>query len=84
MARFRSLERIRKVGEQTLIGASGEYGDFQYLMDTLNDATTFEFCLDDGHAMQPQEVRRGGPPAAVRARRAALTPSALPLRSTRT
>jgi hypothetical protein len=29
LARFRSCSRIKKVGEFTILGASGEYSDFQ-------------------------------------------------------
>ena len=37
LARFTELRRIRRVGETTLVGASGEYSDFQYIMDLLQE-----------------------------------------------
>lgn len=37
LARFRSLERIKKVGDYTLVGASGEYSDFQYIIQILDE-----------------------------------------------
>ena len=37
LARFPDLRRIKRVGDFSLIGASGEYSDFQYIMDTLNE-----------------------------------------------
>ena len=32
LARFKDLRRIRKVGARTLVGASGEYSDFQHIL----------------------------------------------------
>jgi 20S proteasome subunit beta 7 len=37
MAKFTDLTRLRSVGRSTLIGASGEYSDFQYIMDLLEE-----------------------------------------------
>ena len=37
MARFKSLTRLRPVGEHILIGGSGEYSDFQYIHEMLTD-----------------------------------------------
>lgn len=39
MARFRGLQRIRKITDTTLIGAGGEYSDFQEIMHILKDLT---------------------------------------------
>lgn len=35
LARFRSLSRLMKVNENTVIGASGDIADFQYIQETL-------------------------------------------------
>lgn len=37
LARYTDLRRIRRVGDFTLLGASGEYSDFQYIMDNLHE-----------------------------------------------
>ena len=37
MAKFTDLRRLRAVGKSTLIGASGEYSDFQHIMDLLTE-----------------------------------------------
>ena len=39
LARFRSLERLKAVGSTTIVGASGEYSDFQYIQKLLEDLT---------------------------------------------
>lgn len=35
LARFRNLSRIMKVNDSTVLGASGDYADFQYLKQVL-------------------------------------------------
>ena len=35
MARFRDFQRMSEVNRTTLIGASGEMSDFQYIQDLL-------------------------------------------------
>jgi 20S proteasome subunit beta 7 len=56
LARFKDLRRIRPVGEYTLLGAGGEYSDYQYIMQQLDRATTHDFCVDDGSTLDPSNV----------------------------
>jgi len=56
MARFCNLERIRKVNNTTIIGAGGEYSDFQTIMKYLEEANIRDFCEDDGSVMTAKEV----------------------------
>lgn len=37
LARFTNLRRVRRVGDYTLLGGSGEYSDFQHIMDLLSE-----------------------------------------------
>lgn len=37
LARFRNLKRLRCVTDTTVIGASGDYSDFQYTMKELKN-----------------------------------------------
>lgn len=37
LARFRSLERLKQIGDFTVIGGSGEYSDYQYITQTLEN-----------------------------------------------
>lgn len=53
---FTSLQRLAKVGEHTLIGGSGEYSDFQYLVHTLEEYVVREKEDDDGATMDPAEI----------------------------
>lgn len=53
--RYKSIQRVQKISETTIIGASGELSDFQYLLDQLNQVTTDEFCMEDGISKGPKE-----------------------------
>lgn len=35
LARFRGQERLKVVGENTVVGASGDFSDLQYLFDQV-------------------------------------------------
>lgn len=54
--RYKSIDRIKKVNEHTILGASGEISDFQFIVDTLDEVATEDFCMDDGHKMSAKEV----------------------------
>ena len=48
LARFTNLRRIRKINETTVVGASGEYSDFQALDDMLDAVMSVPFWLSLG------------------------------------
>merc|ERR1719401_480163 len=54
-ARYKDFCRLKKVGKYTLLGASGEMSDFQYMGNLLDDLDTEEFCQEDGCLMGPHE-----------------------------
>jgi len=56
LARFRGQQRIRGVGKGTLIAASGEFSDFQHMLDLLDQLMTTEYVLDDGSKLTPAEI----------------------------
>ncbi|KAK5575247.1 hypothetical protein RB653_010504 [Dictyostelium firmibasis] len=56
LARFNSTERMKKFGGFTIVGASGEYSDFQSITNTLDDLVTDDHCLDDGSKLSPEEI----------------------------
>jgi len=56
LARFKDLERIAKVNETTMIGASGEYSDFQEIKKYLEEIVTEDFVHDDGISLTPSEI----------------------------
>jgi len=56
MARYKDARRIQSVGENTLIGASGEVSDFQSVMETLENMNQEDLNADDGYRRSPSEV----------------------------
>jgi 20S proteasome subunit beta 7 len=56
IAKFRSLERIKQVGDHTFLGASGEYSDFQALLYILEELTSRDKLHDDGSVLEPAEI----------------------------
>ncbi|GJE93627.1 proteasome endopeptidase complex beta subunit [Phanerochaete sordida] len=56
LARFKNIQRLHAVGDTTVIGASGDMSDFQYLQGLLDELVTDEFTAGDGNALAPHEV----------------------------
>ncbi len=56
MSMFRDIKRLNQINDNTMIAASGEISDFQYLCDMLNRLTTEDFCYADGAQLTPQEI----------------------------
>mmetsp|Transcript_110842 Transcript_110842/g.357789 ORF Transcript_110842/g.357789 Transcript_110842/m.357789 type:complete len:242 (+) Transcript_110842:74-799(+) len=54
-ARYKDVCRLKKVGKYTLLGASGEYSDFQYIGDLLDELDDTDFLHEDGCNMGPHE-----------------------------
>ncbi|GAA6006434.1 hypothetical protein JCM10207_004934 [Rhodosporidiobolus poonsookiae] len=56
LARFKDIRRLHKVGDNTLIGASGDMADFQQVKRMLENLMTEESILDDGHELTTSQV----------------------------
>jgi 20S proteasome subunit beta 7 len=56
LARFMNIERLKTVGEYTIIGASGEISDFQYIMHMLHELIDEDFVIDDDSVRTPKEI----------------------------
>lgn len=54
LAKFTGVTKFRKVGQSTVIGASGEFSDFQYIGDALDEVADREWAQGDGVAMTPK------------------------------
>lgn len=55
LARYKNVERIKPVGDCTLIGASGEYSDFQNIVQMMEENHQFDLNVEDGFEMSPSE-----------------------------
>ena len=56
LARFTEIERVIKVNDTTLIGAGGDFADFQFLSDIIKQKQIDEECADDGFNMKPKAL----------------------------
>jgi len=56
LARFRDIRRIAAAGNYTLIGGTGEYSDFQYLLKLLDELILDDQLADDGSALYPHSI----------------------------
>ncbi|XP_033098114.1 proteasome subunit beta type-4-like [Anneissia japonica] len=56
LARFRNISRLTTVGNNTALGAAGDYADFQYLKERLEQNIIYNECLNDGHSDTPASV----------------------------
>jgi 20S proteasome subunit beta 7 len=55
MAKYKNAERLRCVSDSCIIGAGGEYSDFQFLMDELGKKAQQEANEDDGAALSAEQ-----------------------------
>ncbi|KAI9458983.1 proteasome endopeptidase complex beta subunit [Boletus coccyginus] len=56
LARFKDVQRLQAVGDYTVIGASGDMSDFQYIQRLLDDIAVEEIAAQDGHELGPVEI----------------------------
>ncbi|KAM8883811.1 proteasome subunit beta type-4 [Synchiropus splendidus] len=56
LARFRNISRLMKVNDSTILGASGDYADYQYLKQVIEQMVIDEELLSDGHNYTPRAV----------------------------
>ncbi|NXL67094.1 PSB4 protein, partial [Chordeiles acutipennis] len=56
LARFRGISRLLKVNDTTMLGASGDYADFQYLKQVIDQMVIDEELLGDGHSYSPKAI----------------------------
>ncbi|KAK6618852.1 hypothetical protein RUM43_013243 [Polyplax serrata] len=56
LARFRDCPRVFKVNKNIIVGAGGDYADFQYLKEIIMQKVIDEDCIDDGFHMKPKAL----------------------------
>ncbi|KAL3286280.1 hypothetical protein HHI36_000789 [Cryptolaemus montrouzieri] len=56
LARYRNCPRVLKVNENIILGAGGDYGDFQYVKALIDQKIIDEECLDDGVKLKPKSL----------------------------
>jgi len=56
LAMFRNLRRINSVTPHCLIGASGEYSDYQYILKLIDRLNRIDFTSDDNSHLTPENI----------------------------
>lgn len=56
LARFRDISRIYKVNDHCIVAGSGDYADFQYIMDMLKELQMEHEIVHDGYKLTPKAV----------------------------
>ncbi|KAG7457636.1 hypothetical protein MATL_G00229230 [Megalops atlanticus] len=59
LARFRNISCLTKVNDSTILGASGDYADYQYLKQIIEQLAFMridEELLGDGHSYSPKAM----------------------------
>ncbi|XP_024883223.1 proteasome subunit beta type-4-like, partial [Temnothorax curvispinosus] len=56
LARYRNLERLMKVNDNIILGASGDYADFQCIKSYVKRKILEKQCLDDGFSLKPKAL----------------------------
>jgi len=54
--RYKSMDRIVKVNQHSILAAGGEISDFQFVQRLLDELTTDDYRTDDGITLQPNEL----------------------------
>lgn len=54
LAKFTGVSKFHKVSNNTVIGASGEYSDFQYICESLGEIADKESIRADGEQLEPK------------------------------
>lgn len=56
LARFRDISRILRVNDTTVVAAGGDYADYQFLSEIIEQKQIDEECKDDGFNLKPKAL----------------------------
>ncbi|XP_013408441.1 proteasome subunit beta type-4 isoform X2 [Lingula anatina] len=56
LARFMHCPRLMKVNDSTVMGAGGDYADFQYIKSVIEQRVIDEECMNDGFQYTPKSL----------------------------
>jgi 20S proteasome alpha/beta subunit len=56
LARFFDVQRLYPVGSYTIVGASGDLSDFQYLQSLLDELMIDDYITQDQHSYSPEHI----------------------------
>ncbi|XP_056637519.1 proteasome subunit beta type-4 [Diorhabda carinulata] len=56
LARYRNCPRVIPINQNIILGAGGDYADFQYVKSFIEQKIIDEECIDDGLKMKPKSL----------------------------
>lgn len=56
MARYHNVDRVFKINDSIVLGMSGDYADFQFLKQLIDETILAEFAMDDKISMKPKDL----------------------------
>lgn len=56
LARYRDCERIIRVNDNIILGASGDFADFQFVRSVVEDKVIEEESYNDGFSLKPKSL----------------------------
>jgi len=56
LARYHNVDRVFKINENIILGMSGDYADFQFIKQLIDETILADFSMDDKIAMKPKDL----------------------------
>ncbi|XP_035671215.1 proteasome subunit beta type-4-like [Branchiostoma floridae] len=56
LARYRNISRVMKVNNTTVLAGAGDYADYQFLKEVLDQKIIDDELLGDGHSFSPKAI----------------------------
>jgi len=57
LARFADVQRVVPIGKFSILGSSGDFSDFQYILKVLDELVTADEMTDDGSLLSPHSIQ---------------------------
>lgn len=56
LARYHNVDRVFKINEHIILGMSGDYADFQFIKQYIDETILADFSMDDKIALKPKDL----------------------------
>lgn len=56
LARYHNVDRVFKINENIILGMSGDYADFQFIKQYIDETILADFSMDDKIALKPKDL----------------------------
>ncbi|CRL03273.1 CLUMA_CG016320, isoform A [Clunio marinus] len=56
LARYHNVDRVFQINENIILGITGDYADFQFIKQVIDETILADFSMDDKIAMKPKDL----------------------------